>query len=326
MLLFDISLLGWNLLQQEAKTYTKARYSKSSKVTRSRQIAAYLDFCSAFPEYLSPYPCSPHQVCLYISFLARKLKFTSIRNYLSGLNDHLLSLNLKGIDYTNYEFKSCMSGIRLTLGVGSRQAEPLLPANLLAMFLNMFDTLGHTAVRAAMLLSFRGLLRKSHVTNSAFALRRRDFTFSSWGMSIEIIRSKTIAYGQPSLCLPIVKLENSRLCAVHWTKTHFHQCPAPDDAQAFRMPKNGNSVPLEYDFYLKVIKMLCLKAGLDPKLFSSHSLRRGGATYLSMVGLPIDQIKARGNWASNAVYLYIKKPFSSKLSQDRKVAKFLNKF
>ena len=276
-------------------------------------------------DFIRPFPCSEHQACLYVTYLSRSLKFSSIKNYLSGLNDHLLSLGYQGLNYAAFELKSCLQGIKLSLGTGVRQAEPLLPALLTKLFVNMFDTLGHTSVRAAMLLSFRALLRKGHVTNSHLALLRKDFSFHHWGMTITITNSKTASKGALPLILPVVALDSSQLCAVFWVRKHFLDCPAPGDAQAFRLPRSGNSVPLSYNYYTKVLKNLCAKADLESAAFSSHSLRRGGATFMNLVGISLDEIKDRGSWKSDAVLLYIKTPFSEKLKQEKELAKLLNK-
>jgi site-specific recombinase XerD len=53
------------------------------------------------------------------------------------------------------------------------------------------------------------------------------------------------------------------------------------------------------------LKKACKVAGLDPKLYSSHGLRAGGATEAAAKGIRTRQIKKHGNWKSSAVYLYI---------------------
>lgn len=49
--------------------------------------------------------------------------------------------------------------------------------------------------------------------------------------------------------------------------------------------------------------------------FSSHSLRRGGASCMSQSGLSVADVKARGRWRSSCVYKYIK------TSEDHQVKK-----
>jgi hypothetical protein len=43
----------------------------------------------------------------------------------------------------------------------------------------------------------------------------------------------------------------------------------------------------------------------DPTLISAHGLRGGGATLSFMCNIPAEQIKSRGEWASNCYQRYI---------------------
>jgi hypothetical protein len=52
---------------------------------------------------------------------------------------------------------------------------------------------------------------------------------------------------------------------------------------------------------------------LPPNTYTLHSLRRGGATLCHEMGLPIEQIKSHGTWASDAVWTYIN-PSTSAIS------------
>ena len=41
--------------------------------------------------------------------------------------------------------------------------------------------------------------------------------------------------------------------------------------------------------------------GFDPKLFAGHSFHRGGASFAYQAGVPIELIKALGNWCSDTI-------------------------
>lgn len=259
-----------------------------------------------------------------MTFLARRLCYSSIRNYLSALCNHLKDLDCPPINYESHKIKKCIAGIRRLKGDSTKQAAPLLPPGLLRLFGMLQPTLGHTAVRAAMLLSFRALLRKGHVTMSDNALDRKDVTFHPWGLMLNITKSKTIQFREKVHQIPVVKTANRALCAVYWVERHFRECPAPPRANAFRLPRAGHSVPLTYTYYLKVIKQLCVMAGMDPSLFSTHSLRRGGANFLRLCGASIEVIKERGDWKSDAVYLYLHASLAERLTTDMRVALILD--
>lgn len=261
-----------------------------------------------------------------MSYLARRLCYSSIRNYLSGLNNHLKDLGCAPIDYENHEIKKCLAGIRRLKGSEVKQAAPLLPLELLRLFLVLHPTPGHTAVRAAMLLSFRALLRKAHVTCSDTSLKRGDLVFHPWGVMVWVRKSKTNQFRERIHKIPVAEVANRELCAVFWLKRHFDQCPAPRDAQAFRVPREGHSIPLQYRYYTDVLKSSCRAAGLPPDQFSSHSLRRGGATFLRLCGAPLEEIKERGDWKSDCVRQYLKASVMERLTLDMRVSVLLETF
>lgn len=317
---------GWDRLREERRHYERHQYAQSTITVRSMQVKAYLKFCEIFEDEISPYPCDSEQICFYVTFLARRLCYSSITNYLSGLNNHLKDLGCPAIEYADHGIKKCMAGIRRLKGQAVKQAAPLLPNELLRIFYVMQPTRGHTAVRAAMLLSFRALLRKAHVTNSDSALKRQDLEFHQWGIMVCVRKSKTNQFRERIHRIPVAKVANRELCAVFWVQKHMEQCPAPLEAQVFRVPKAGHSIPLPYNYYNEVIKAMCHRTGLPASEFSTHSLRRGGATFLRLCGASIDEIKERGDWRSECVRQYLKASVVERLTFDMRVAVLLDTF
>ena len=325
MLLTPVLLIsGLAGLVKETKELSSGYYAESSKSTRLMQIRKYLSFIDEFGGLLSPVPCASAQVALYVTWLARSLKYSSITNYLSALNYMLKSEGAVAIDYQDFKVKSVLRGAKRKLGVKTRQAAPLLPSHLLAIFKCMSDTPGHVAARAALLTSFRGLLRKSQITESDSVLRRGDFTFFVWGMVITIRKYKTIQFSERELVIPVSRVSNTDLCAVFWCERHFAQTPIVGPGPAFQVPSaSGGSVPLSYASFQSTLKYFCAKIGLDPVDFSSHSLRRGGCTFLASQGASIQELKARGDWKSDCVYQYIQTSLSDRILFDTKVAAVL---
>lgn len=48
------------------------------------------------------------------------------------------------------------------------------------------------------------------------------------------------------------------------------------------------------------VKAICLEAGLDPKYFSAHSLRKGAQTHMSALGVSLDDRRDRGNYSATS--------------------------
>ena len=140
-------------------------------------------------------------------------------------------------------------------------------------------------------------------------------------MIISIRRSKTIQFRERVLEVPVARCPNHRLCAVFWTEKHFSQIPAPQGAVAFRIPgRGGGSSAMSYPIYQDTLKMFAGRAGLDPSSVSSHSLRRGGCTYLSMCGASIEELRTRGDWCTDTVFTYLKTPLTVRIMDDMRVA------
>ena len=45
--------------------------------------------------------------------------------------------------------------------------------------------------------------------------------------------------------------------------------------------------------------------GLDPRAYSPHSFRRGGATFAFECNVPAEHIKFQGDWRSDAYLVYL---------------------
>ena len=75
-------------------------------------MTKYLKFVEEFAETHSPIPCDSLQVALYATWLARTLKYSSVINYLSGLNFFLKENGAVPIDFSDFTVKATLKGIR----------------------------------------------------------------------------------------------------------------------------------------------------------------------------------------------------------------------
>ena len=109
-------------------------------------------------------------------------------------------------------------------------------------------------------------------------------------MLIMIRRSKTIQFQ-----------ECTALCAAFWTSKHFAQMPAEPNSLAFLILTSNSFSLLDYPAYKKMLRYFGGKAILDP------SLRGGGATFLSMSGASLEEIKTRGIGQATQFMLILRK-------------------
>ena len=72
-----------------------------------------------------------------------------------------------------------------------------------------------------------------------------------------------------------------------------------------------------------MLKLFGENAGYDPDLLSSHSLRRGGCTFLSLSGVTLKELRSSGDWMSDAIFEYTKTPLPTGIVNDMRVAPLL---
>lgn len=151
-------------------------------------------------------------------------------------------------------------------------------------------------------------------------LHRSDAEFTEWGLLVYIRRSKTIQFKERVHVVPISRVTGP-LCAVSRLKTMVARIPAQPTDNMFGFYKSNVYKTMSYDFFSKKLKSVIMSTGLiDQGKFTSHSLRRGGATALSLAGVSLHEIQHRGDWRSLSVLLYLSSPLEHQISQERDVA------
>ena len=117
--------------------------------------------------------------------------------------------------------------------------------------------------------------------------------------------SKVIQYGEREVVLPIVGIQGSPLDPVASLQNLFENNPVSPDSPAFSYFKNGKKCSITYPVFTKRLKKLLQLSGFNPALYSGHSFRRGGATFLYNCGADAVMIKACGDWGSDCFLNYV---------------------
>jgi len=76
--------------------------------------------------------------------------------------------------------------------------------------------------------------------------------------------------------------------------------------------------------FVSRLKQGLIAVGLDPGLYSGHSLRRGGCTLCFSAGLGIVDIKLRGDWRSAAFERYVHVPSEKIFAAARSMSDYVN--
>ena len=277
-------------------------------------MACYETFCSNYS--LVTYPCSPGQARLFATYLSNFMAPSSIGSYLSALwSDH----QLLGYPSHASDFRLCRTllGIR-RLGQPARASRhPLSFQDLQSMYLGVNTLLPlDLSFWAAVALAFRGLLRKSHYTYSHHTLVWQDVSLYPDHITIRIRSSKTDQFSAYCHRILLNTSPGSFLHPVFWIGELARVQKPLESDYLIRVPSPLGLAPLSYRWFNYKLKSLATTIGLDPQLISSHSLRHGGASFMSAQGSSLLDIRARGGWASSAVFHYLHHSDSTLLKQD----------
>jgi len=318
-------------LDKDSRRSMRAAFRPGTEANLRTQLRSYLLFCNYFK--LTPFPASPYVLRCFIQLLSRTFKsHQSIRNYVSGIKTFHSLLGHKTCAFTSIDVLLTMRGIAKLSTHHPRQKLPVTPDMLLNMHkhLDLDDSLD-TTVYAAILIMFFAFLRRSNITPRSTTsfdvhrnLTRRDIVANPAGLGVIIRWSKTIQCHERVLTIPLTAIPSSPLCPIAAYSKMVQLIPAAPQDPAFVVPHRDSKLrPLTQAQLATRFKELISSIGLDHKLYSLHSLRRGGATFARLAGVPTDLIKIHGDWKSNAYQLYIKVPFTQRLSLTQDMARLI---
>ncbi|MCP4545471.1 MAG: hypothetical protein GY835_03260 [bacterium] len=217
-----------------------------------------------------------------------------------------------------------LAGIRRRGALPAKQATPM-SLSVLRRLAADFDSASTSGYRAAFLVAFYGLLRKSnvvppstspsHITGGSHVCRA-DFTFTDWGFLLRLRQSKQRNFGDSHIVIPYYRHSDPLLCPVSACLAHFASHRAVADSPAFLTDRCG---PITHDLFVCQLRLGLNRLGLTGTDYSGHSFRRGGATLAANSSLSADDVKLFGDWSSDAFMRYI----GSSLRQKTTIAKAL---
>ena len=297
-------------LRTDLQKSNKTAYAEGTRKNLKIQWEAFLLFCTYF--HLVSLPVSTDTLQLFAQFLSRTFKSSeSIKNYINGvksmhlilgfsvdhINKFILNLSLKGIAKLNLH---CI-----------KQAEPMTPEILLRIADTLDFSKSYDCVYWCLFLfAFFLFARKSNLVptskkdlvNKHCLLRSHVQLFPDY-LVVSMFWTKTIQRGERVLQMPLVRIKHSILCHVSAYKKMCKAVPVvEDDLPLFMLSRNK---VVTYSLYQSKLRECIEKIGLDPQLFSIHSMRRGAATLAFRAKISADKIQLLGDWHSDAYKRYL---------------------
>ena len=166
-------------------------------------------------------------------------------------------------------------------------------------------------IRAMLLMLYFGAFRQSEIaprTSSSFKkstnMCKKDITFIRGKMHISLRWAKNQQRWDEQRVLKIPPIKDKRLCPVASLVTVLKDCKGkkPNDPVFVFSDKKPISVNFLRQEWTKCIK----DQGLDPKVYSLHSIRKAAASNAYKQGCKPLDVQRFAGWNSNAYLTYIK--------------------
>ena len=230
---------------------------------------------------------------------------SSIINYLSALWHRQKTLGHESFAST-FILQQTLRGLKRCFIRDSLPRRPLSAGELRLIYSELNTLLPLDLVFwTAVTLAFRALLRKCHYTSSHHSLIWSDFKLYPDHLVLTIRTSKTDQFSMNPHRIVLNSSPGSILCPVKWLYTLARAHNPREDDFVFRAPGSSGLTPLSYHWFNRRLKDLASAVGLDSSMISSHTLRHGGASHMSALSCDIADIRARGSWASSAIFRYL---------------------
>ena len=284
-------------------------FAESTKKCYATHLRVYTRFCNLIG--CAPTPLSTVNLCRYIAFLGRTKKYNTVSQYLNIVRILHLEHGLKNPLADNFISNCVLKGLKRKLGDFRRQKKPITIALLFHIkskldFANLFDI----CFWAGVLTCFFGLLRISNIclgvgAKNSHCLRRKDFKVTSKGCVLNVHSSKTIQYSDRVFQVALPFMRDSPLCPTTALVNFISRAGTlAETRELFSYSINGSATRLTQVSFRARLKQ-CLPSSLGGDDYNTHSLRRGGCSYLLSCGVPLEAIKAIGDWKSLAVFDYL---------------------
>jgi len=253
-------------------------------------------------------PSEPKIVSLYLTFLSSKnVKVSTIKRRLVSIG---VIHKIKGhyLDTKHPVIIENFMGIKRRRGINQKSKKPLL-INDLKKVINVINQETEPDIKklrnkALLIICFSGGFRRNEIVS----LDIEDVEFVFEGMKITLKKSKTDQFGE-GFIKGIPRFENSLYCPVTSLKRWINTSKIKKGPIFLKFAKGSKLTKkrLTDQSVALIIKQYLVKAGIDSKNYSGHSLRSGFATSAAEAGAEERSIMAiTGHKSSEMVRRYIK--------------------
>lgn len=267
-----------------------ASYARAQKAP-STQKAYMSDFCIfglwCQDRGLTLIPASPETVAAYLAFEAdRGAKASTIARRLAAIR-YMHAIGRHPNPTADERVKAVVRGIRRTHGTAPRRVLPATVDRLVAMVPRPNGDITALRDRALLLLNFAGAFRRSELV----ALDVDDVEEVPEGLRVTVRHGKT---DQEARGAVVGILRGEVACPVTAVRAWL-EAAGIEEGPLFRPIRRGGHVQaarLTDRSVASIVKAHAERVGLDPALFSGHSLRAGFLTSAAKRGASVFKMMA----------------------------------
>ena len=284
------------------------RFAEGTRRNYLSYLRSWFFFATFFG--LCVLPASEHSLCWFMELMAVTSGFEHCKNTLSGVRYAHIALGLS-FPSSSFSLDSTMQGLKRRLARTPFQVLPIDPKVLKLMYKKVnIKKNEDLALWCSFLVAFYCLFRKANCVpkDNNFDVNK-ILIRSNIGLDIDKKMvyvycgfSKTNQYRKKDMFIPIPSNTDPCLDLFRHMLLLKERVPAAPDAPAFTYGVNRF---INYRQFTVKLKLLLGMAGLNPDLFSGHSFRRGGTSFLFSVGASQLMVQVLGGWSSLVYTRYL---------------------
>ena len=260
---------------------------------------------------LNSMPASEDSLVLFLELMSLTCGYAHCKTLLSTIK--YLHSALGYVFQHTFSLDCTLQGLKRRLSKTPFQVLPIDPSILRLMYRGIdIKKKSDLALWCSFLTAFYCLFRKANTVpkDSKFdpncILTRENIGIDRTLRMVYVYVgfSKTNQYRKNDRCIPIPQNEDPCLDLFRHIDLLFSTVKAESHDPAFTYGKNQF---ITYRGFTARLKELLARAGLEPSLFSGHSFRRGGASFLFSIGGSQLMVQVLGDWSSMIYtrYLYM---------------------
>ena len=274
--------------------------------------AQYSAFCNHFS--LPVHPVNISVVCAFISSRvdSTNIQYSSVSSLIAGIQFHARCLDPStGSLFSNPSVRLLLQGIKRERPCRRDSRLPLSVQSLYSMVSLLrkgrFGPFMDAMLEAVILTAFFGFLRLGEFTSETNKFDCQSnlcIDDISWGhqcLFINLKRSKSDK--ERKGCSVAIARSNSKFCPFSSLYHYLGLRKASSANEPLFVSHSG--LPMSRAWFASRFRLLCSWCGLDPKRYTPHSLRIGGATAMAQFVSPAT-LKSMGRWSSSAFERYVR--------------------